>query len=155
MNIVVYDKKNWGNAVAKLFSAIYPDWEEMQCARMAYDENHSLHVVTLLALKDELPVGQINLFKVGKSAELVNVGYHVHPRWQRKGVASLLLSQILETRADSFNDGFVIQTNEWNIPSKALAIKSGFLPATELLITAYRSHLKFLAYDDGVCFHLS
>ena len=155
MKIVEYDKKNWGNAVVKLFSDIYPDWEATQCDRIAYDESHPLHVLTLLAVKDDLPIGQINVFRVGKSAELVNVGYHVSPRWQRKGVASLLLNEVLHKITDSFNDGLVIQTNEGNIPSKALAIKSGFVPVTPLLVESYRKHLKFLAYDDGVCFHLA
>lgn len=153
MDIVEYDKKTWGIAVAELFATIYPGWDAHQCGRLIYDENHLLHVLTLLAVKDDLPIGQLNIFRVGKTAELGNLGYHVHPRWQRKGVATLLLNEALRKITDPFSDGLVVQTTESNNPSKAFAIYSGFTPATELLIASYRNDLKFLAYDDGVCFH--
>lgn len=155
MNLVEYNKRNWGDDVVTLFAAIYPSWDDAQCERIAYDEHHPKHIMTLLAVADRVPVGQINLFRVGPSLDLVNIGYHVHPLWQGKGIASQLLSEALHRLTESFSDGFVIQTDEENIPSKAVAIKSGFIPAPEGLIGSYRKHLKFLNLENGVCFHLS
>ena len=79
--------------------------------------------MTLLTVADEVPFGQINLFRVGPSLDLVNIGYHVHPLWQVKSIASQLLSEALHRLTESFSDGFVIQTDEENIPSKTVAIK--------------------------------
>jgi len=154
MDIVTYEQKSCGDAVTNLFSAIYPEWGAAQCMRMAYAETHPSHALTLLAMEGGLLVGQINIFKVGKSAQLANIGYHVHPDWHRKGVASLLLNAALIKITDRFNDGLVIQTTESNIPSKALAIKAGFTDVTEEIINVYRDSLKFHAYDDGICFYL-
>lgn len=154
MNIVEYNKRNWGDDVVTLFTAIYPSWDDAQCERIAYDEHHPAHIMTLLAVADEVAIGQINLFRVGQSLDLVNIGYHVHPLWQGKGIASQLLNEALDRLTESFSDGFVIQTNDENIPSKAVAIKSKFTPAPEALIDSYRKHLKFLDLEDGICFHL-
>jgi len=153
MDVVTYDKKSYGDAVAKLFSAIYPEWDTAQCMRMAYAETHPAHELTLLAMEGGLLVGQINVFKVGKSAQLANIGYHVHPDWHRKGVASLLLNAALIKITDRFNDGLVIQTQRSNTASTALAIKSGFSVADETIINAYHDALKFHLYDDGICFY--
>jgi GNAT superfamily N-acetyltransferase len=154
MKIVEYDKDRWSDGVRRLFAAIYPDWSQAQCQRMAYDADNPLHVLTLLAVRSGLPLGQINVFRVGKSAELGNVGYHVHPDWRRKGVASLLLCEAWPRVADRFADGLVIQTNEWNGSSKGFALKAGVVPASEGFIAAHRKYLKFHAYDDGLCFYL-
>lgn len=154
MNILEYKKCEWGSAVTKLFSVIYPDWPLSNCARMAYDENHPLHILTLVAVSGGSPIGQINVFSVGESAKLGNVGYHVHPDWQRKGVASRLLAEVLPRVAGTFKDGLVVQCHESNLASQALAVKFDFKPASDTLVACYRHYLKLLN-DDGVCFHLS
>ncbi|GDY25805.1 hypothetical protein AHAT_16950 [Agarivorans sp. Toyoura001] len=154
MRVVNYNKNRWGAAVADLFASIYPDWDTQQCNRMAYDETHPWHVLTLLAVEGCDLVGQINIFRVGESAEMANVGYHVHPHWHRKGVASLLLSGALAKITNIFSDGLVIQTNESNIASIALARKLGFVELPKEIFTYYCHSLKFHSVDDGVCFHL-
>jgi len=154
MDIVNYDRNKWGILVTELFAFIYPNWEESMCNRMAYDEKHPLHIFTLLAIKNGVPIGQLNLFRVEESSDLVNIGYHVHPFWQRQGVASALMKEALQRRDRLLNNGLVIQTNDWNTPSQMLAIKYGFTLASEQLINQYRNKLKCLAHADGVCLHL-
>jgi RimJ/RimL family protein N-acetyltransferase len=153
MQIVEYMQTKWSAPVKDLLSAIYPDWLPAQWERMCYDEGLPLHLQTLLALYDETPIGQINIFRVAENARLGNVGYHVHPDWQRRGIGSLLLCSAWSTIASAFEDGLVIQTRKSNAASVALATKAGFSPIAPELVAKYSASLKFAAAVDGVCLH--
>jgi GNAT superfamily N-acetyltransferase len=154
MPIVKYTRKEWGTSVTELFARVYPDLPPVQSERMAYDENLPLHQLTLLAVNDRILVGQINVFRIYDGAALGNVGYHVHPDWRRKGIASLLLCQAWPSIAHAFADGLVIQTVQRNRASMGLALKAGFVAAAPELVEKYGRRLKCTAHTDGLCFHL-
>jgi GNAT superfamily N-acetyltransferase len=153
MQIVEYAHKMWSIAVTGLLSAIYPDWLPVQWERLSYDENLPLHLVTLLAVHGETPVGQINVFCICENAALGNVGYHVHPDWQGNGIGSLLLCTAWPTIVNVFEDGLVIQTTLSNTASKAHAAKAGFLAVRPGLVENYGTGLQFRRNVAGVCFH--
>jgi RimJ/RimL family protein N-acetyltransferase len=153
MRFVVYRQNDHETAVIELFRDIYPGWTMDECATMAYDETLPPHHLTLLASTDESLAGQLNVFRVAPKAELGNIGFHVHPRWRRIGVAASLLYTAWEAIAGAFADGLVIQTEKDNEASINLAVKAGFRVAGPDITEKYQDCLKYQYHRDGVCFH--
>jgi RimJ/RimL family protein N-acetyltransferase len=152
--IVEYECKRHRESIISLFTAIYPQWSASECRRMAYDENQPRHWLTLLAIQGERAVGQTNLFSLDSHHRLGNIGYHVHPGFQRKGIGSLLLSRVDPRDINRFKDGIVIQTTTDNHGSIALARKAGFIPAPRSLVKRHGRWLKSTRMSKGVCLHL-
>lgn len=150
-----YISTRHGDSVTKLFADIYPHWSQPTCRRMAYDETRATHALTLLAVLGDRVVGHINVWRVGADQELGNLGYHVHPQGQRKGIGSALLSRAWPAIANAFADGLVVQTTAANLGSLALATKAGFHAAPPALVEKYGRFLRFRAMAAGVCLHLA
>lgn len=142
--------------VVQLFRAIYPVWSERQYSKMAYRETHPLHVKTLLAVDLENIVGQINIFRICGECTVGNVGYHVHPTWQRKGIGSLLLKTLLaeSTTVSGLTEGLVVQTSADNVAALTLARNAGFINTPKSLIYKHSNRLKFSQIDNGCCLYL-
>jgi RimJ/RimL family protein N-acetyltransferase len=154
MPVIEYASRTHRKKVIRLFAAIYPQWPEAECRRMAYDEKQPHHRLTLLAMHHETPVGQINLFSIDPDQRLGNIGYHVHPNWQRKGVGSLLLNKAGVMIDGHFQDGVVVQTTTDNVGSISLARKAGFAEAPDDLLARHSCWLKLLRLANGLCLHL-
>lgn len=154
MPVIEYVSSAHRKKVIRLFAAIYPQWPEAKCRRMAYDEKQPHHRLTLLAMRHETPVGQINLFSIDPDQRLGNIGYHVHPDWQRKGVGSLLLTKAGVSMEGLFQDGLVVQTTADNAGSICLAREAGFTQAPDDLLKRHARWLKLSGSADGVCLYL-
>lgn len=154
MPIVEYENKLHRKGVIDLFAAIYPQWSVPECRRMAYDENQLCHRLTLLALRGKRAVGQINLFSIDPHHRLGNLGYHVHPRFQRRGLGALLLLRVAPALEGLFQEGLVVQTTAENTASIGLACKAGFLPAPEELLGRSAHWLKVTRMESGRCLYL-
>jgi RimJ/RimL family protein N-acetyltransferase len=148
-----YTQALWANRVESLFAQIYPGWGHQQCSRMAYPESLPLHILTILAVREDEVIGQLNVFRVGQDMELTNIGYHVHPAWHRRGVASYLLCQAWSEVSNVYSDGMVIQAERANIASCRLAEHAGFSVAEDSLIERYRMHLHVLQKEGGLIYH--
>jgi RimJ/RimL family protein N-acetyltransferase len=152
--VVQYENKLHHKNVISLFAAIYPLWSASECRRMAYDENQPRHRLTLLAMQEERAVGQINLFSLDPDHRLGNLGYHVHPSFQRRGVGALLILRAAPSVEGLFQDGLVVQTTAENAGSIALARKAGFLPAPEELLGRQAHWLRAARMESGRCLYL-
>jgi hypothetical protein len=97
----------------------------------------------------------MNVFRVGPNCELGNIGYHVHPDWQRKCIASLLLFKTWGEIKNKFSDGFIVQTSLDNIPSINFATKYGFKKTPGKILDEYSDYLKFKKIKRGISYHLS
>ena len=126
MKIVDYIKKEMGDDIINLFSSISPNWTMDEVKRMAYDENTPLHVSTKVSIIDDKIVGQANVFRLSNNSTIANIGYHVHPYYQRKGIGIALASAVMEKAKGWGIKTIVVQTETSNKAALNLAKKLGF-----------------------------
>ena len=132
-----------------LFKKIYPDCNDSQLSRIAYDENHVLHYRTKLLYLDNQLIGQVNVFRICLQSDWLNIGYHLDPNFHRKGIGHKM---VLESICD-IKSVMVIQTSTVNIASCRTALSLGFaqiLP--ESIPNVLVPYMKFMNIDNGVCY---
>lgn len=152
-SIITYDSDVHKKKVIHLFNRIYPNWTQDECKRMGYEAERSDHALSLLVVYKHQLIGQLNVFGVCNDCSLGNIGYHIHPEWQRQGVGSALMKNALLCLGKYYDDGLVIQTTIDNVAAINLAGKFGFSDAPVKMIEKYTRHLKFLSVG-GVCVYI-
>lgn len=132
MRIIDYTKTKNAEQVRTLFGAIYPEWAETMLDKMLYDEKHPFHIKTKIALENNIIIGQANAFWISKEKGIANIGYHVHPKYQKRGVGYQITKTLIDELSKEVNY-FVVLTTPDNIASQMLCEKLGFTdPASEI-----------------------
>jgi RimJ/RimL family protein N-acetyltransferase len=132
MRIANYTKTKNALQVRILFREIYPEWDEAMLDKMSYDETHPSHIKTKIALENTLIIGQVNAFWINKEKGIANIGYHVHPTYQKRGVGYQLTKTFIDELRNEVNC-FVVLTTHDNIASQMLCEKLGFTdPSDEI-----------------------
>lgn len=127
INIVNYAKAEHAQQVLVLFKEIYPEWDDTLLNYMAYDENHPAHLQTKLAIEAGFVIGQANAFWLDREKRIANLGYHLHPGYQRQGLGYRLAQALIADLSNQV-DYFVVLTTADNRASQKLCEKLGFTP---------------------------
>ncbi|MCP3967280.1 MAG: GNAT family N-acetyltransferase [Lentisphaerae bacterium] len=125
MTIKIIDyHMSYSEEVYQLFKNIYND--DIMAQKMTYkDLNMSFHISTKIAIYQKRVIGQSNIF-CKKKLHYANLGYHVAPQFQRKGIGkSLCISALRDAIKQNFTH-FIIQTEKENGPAVKLAKSLGF-----------------------------
>ena len=153
MKIVDYSKEEMGNDIIDLFSSIYPDWAMQDIERMAYDENQQLNVTTKVAIIDDKIVGQANIFRLLNKPTIANLGYHVHPDYERRGIAFNLSTKALKKARKSGIKTIIVQTEADNLGAIVLARKLGFEIPPKSFVEKIKSGLKMHRLKNSICLY--
>lgn len=134
MKVINYKFKLHAKAVKNLFLAIYP--EEISISeRMCYNEKTCKgHVSTKIAKLNNKIVGQANIFLLKDSKDIANLGYHVHPDFQGKGIGKMLSQEAIKDAKKKKIKLIIIQTKKLNKNSLALAKKLGFIKPSKKIV---------------------
>jgi RimJ/RimL family protein N-acetyltransferase len=141
------------DSVLKLFKEIYPEWPIADLQRVIYDENMPLHLTTKLAIVDNRVVGQANVFRLQHNKNIANLGTHVHPKFQKRGIGTKLASEVIQEAKSHGITGMVIQTEKGNKVEIRVSKTLGFSEASQRFIQENRNSLKFCRMKDGVIFY--
>ena len=136
--------------IIKLFKEIYPDSSMVDINRAAYDERSPLHVSTKVAVVNDKIVGQANVFCLQHNKNVANLGYHVHPDYQRQGIGQRLAIEVMKDANEKDIKTIVVQTERDNVAGLKLAEKMGFSEVSKLFIDENMSSLKLCRLKDGV-----
>ena len=101
MKTVDYSKEKMDRDIARLFREIYPGWSEEYIQRALYDEKSPLHVATRVAIVDNRFVGQANVFLLQHNSSIANIGFHVHPHYQRQGIGQRLAIEVMASAKEA------------------------------------------------------
>lgn len=141
----IEDSKN----IIKLFKIIYPNWSNEELSRVTYDPKNERHISTkIMTLNNEI-VGQINAFKL-RDKEFANIGYHVHPKYQRRGIAKELLKKIKKDLKKNKIKYLIIRTDKENLPSISFAKNQNFIKINKNQIK--KLNLEYLEKTNQVIF---
>jgi RimJ/RimL family protein N-acetyltransferase len=156
MKIVDYSKDTMGEDVARLFGEIYPGWSSEDVQRVLYDEKSPLHVATKVAIIKNRAVGQTNVFLLQHKKSIANIGYHVHPCYQRQGIAQRLTLEVIRAAKEKGVETIVVQTERANIAAISLARKLGFSEASPKFTAENTNCLKLHRLKNGIllCKHI-
>jgi RimJ/RimL family protein N-acetyltransferase len=150
MEIIDYDKNKMSDSVLKLFKEIYPEWPMEDLQRVIYDENIPLHLTTKLAIVNNRVVGQANVFRLQHNKNIANLGTHVHPKFQKKGIGTKLAYEVLKEAKLHGIKGVVIQTEKDNKVELRVAKKLGFSEVPQKFIQENKDSLKFCRMKNGM-----
>jgi RimJ/RimL family protein N-acetyltransferase len=134
MKIQNYKFKLHSKKIKSLFSSIYP--EELTIPeRMSYNEKScKSHVSTKIAFMGKKIIGQANIFLLKDKKDIANLGYHIHPDFQRKGIGKKLALEAMKEAKRKKIRLIIVQTKKVNKSSRALAKRLGFVrPSKENL----------------------
>jgi RimJ/RimL family protein N-acetyltransferase len=156
MEIVDYSRDTMGEEISRLFLEIYPAWSLTNVQRVLYDEKSPLHVATKVAILDNRSVGQANVFLLQHKKSIANIGYHVHPRYRRQGIAQRLSLEVIRAAKEKGVETIVVQTEGANIAAISLARKLGFSEASPKFIAENTNCLKLHRLKNGIflCKHI-
>jgi RimJ/RimL family protein N-acetyltransferase len=126
MNIRIIEYTNdCKEAVRALFLDIYPDRPDV-ADRMGYDVETDRHVTTKLARVGEKIVGQAGVFYLKDLPRVAGIGWHVHPKFRRRGIGSLLAKTALAEAGRRGVKRVIVEAATGNLASIALAKNLGF-----------------------------
>lgn len=95
-----------------------------------YDEKYPSHIKTKVMFEDGDIIGQANAFWISREKGIANIGYHVHPAYQQKGVGYQLTRSLLDDLSNGVRY-FAVLTTDDNISSQRLCEKLGFTHAPD------------------------
>jgi RimJ/RimL family protein N-acetyltransferase len=150
MKITDYSKSTMCDDIIQLFKEIYPDSSMEDIKRAAYDENAPLHVSTKVAIINDKIVGQANVFHLQHNKTIANLGYHVHPEYQRQGIGQRLATEAMKDAKEKDIKTIVVQTERDNVAGLKLAEKLGFSEVSKSFIYENANSLKLCRLKDGV-----
>jgi RimJ/RimL family protein N-acetyltransferase len=153
MKISDYRKETMCNDIINLFKEIYPDSSMEDIKRAAYDEKSPLHVSTKVAVINDKIVGQANAFYFQHNKTIANLGYHVHPEYQRQGIGQRLATEVMKDAKEKDIKTIVVQTEKDNVAGLKLAEKLGFSEVSKSLKEENANSLKLCGLKDGVVLH--
>ena len=156
MEIVDYSRDTMGEDVSRLFCEIYPGWSSEDIQRVLYDERSPLHVATKVAIMDTRFVGQANVFLLPQEKTIANIGYHVHPRYRRQGIAQRLAIEVIRAAKEKGVETVVVQTERENTAAVSLAKKLGFSETSPKFTAEHSNSLKLHRLKNGIllCKHI-
>jgi len=148
--MIDYSRKKMSSKIVILFKKIYPDWSVEDLQRVTYDEKMPLHVATKLAVIDDKIIGQANVFRLQYNSNIANLGTHVHPKYQGKGIGRRFASEVIKEAKKNGISGIVIQTEKDNEVELKVAEKLGFSEASQAFIQENKNHLKLCRMIEGI-----
>jgi RimJ/RimL family protein N-acetyltransferase len=111
--------------IRRLFADIYPDQPDI-VERMCYDPTVPNHVATKVAYRDDVMVGQANIFLHKALNGNANLGFHVHPSMRKQGIATTLSREAIINARSKGITILYIRTHEDNFAAIAVARNLGF-----------------------------
>jgi len=150
MEILNYSKDKMGEDIVQLFKEIYPNEPMEHIMRAAYDEGSPLHVVTKVAIVDDRIVGQANIFYLQHNKTMANIGFHVHPKYQRQGIGRTLASKAMKEAKEKGIRIIVVQTERDNSAGVQLAEALGFSEVSKVFIDENANGLKLCRLKNGI-----
>lgn len=142
MRITTYTKAKHAGQIKALFRQIYPTWDESMLALLTYDETQALHLRTKLAFESDQIIGQANVFWINPEKGIVNLGYHVNPQYQKRGVGYQLAQSLIDDLRNEVQYFVVITTTD-NLAAQMLCQKLGFTTPSDEIAEMVRDTQKY------------
>ncbi|MDJ0621337.1 MAG: GNAT family N-acetyltransferase [Desulfocapsaceae bacterium] len=119
--------------VKALFDLIYPN-DPVTVKRLCYKTNTQNHLVTMLAKDSGEFIGQANAFVKEINGSINNIGFHVHPLFRSRGVATALVEAVVKKATDLGHTKFHIITKASNMAAIRVSRKLNFTVETDFEI---------------------
>lgn len=130
MEIKDYNQETMSDKVKELFLKIYPDKPET-AQKMQNIKNAKRLVSVKVAIENDLIVGQANVLLFENNTDIANLGYHIHPEFRKRGIATKLSEEIIKDAKNKGVKMLLIRTDSSNLNSIKVAEKLNFIHPSE------------------------